>query len=137
MTDPIYQYKIGTNIDSDFDYLTVQGIIANPRPSYRPFSVVDKLGNGMSEGNGFAVITWHWDIMRIGEADILRTYLSGGLSVRIFIRSRINELTTGAYTWHDFDTIMEWISGDEDIESKRIRDLTLQFKVLEQIPDPT
>jgi len=137
MTLPTYQYKIGTDTSTHFKYLTEIGISSNPLPTYRPFSVADKLGDLTTEGNGFPVITWHWAVMRIAEADILEGYLSGELSVPIYIRSRLNRLTTNAYTWRNFSGIMEWVSGDEDIESRRILNLTIQFTGLVQLTEPT
>ncbi len=131
-----YEYKLGST-EMDMTLLTAQGIAANPDPSYRPFSVAVKLGDGTTQGEGFPVITWHWSVMKKGEADILYDFLNSNISAPVFVRTRLNRLATGDYTWATFSAIMHWPEGDESIQDRRILDLTIEFTNCVLVPDET
>ena len=102
---------------------------------YRPFSVVDKLGDLSDEGNGFPVATWHWNALAPGEADILYGFIGTGLSAFVYFRTRLNRLTSGAYTYATFSGWMNWMSGDEQVPALHVLDLTITFTGLTLIPD--
>lgn len=119
-------YMIGTTEES-MAYIDDLGIVADPLPSYRPFSVAVRAGDGTLQGHGFPVATWHWTVMRRGEIDILRNFLSGNLSANVYIRTRLNQMSNDAYTWGVFACVMNWPAGDEDIQAGRILDVTIEF----------
>jgi hypothetical protein len=132
-----YEYKIGAN-EGDLTLLTDLGITAPPHASYRPFSTSVILANGIEQGNGFPVATWHWDVMKIGWSDILAGYLSGNLSAPVVIRTRLNRLdVSDDYDWATFSCTMRWVTGDEDLQSRRNVGLTIEFTHLVLIPDET
>ena len=130
-----YEYKIGTT-EGGMQLLTALGISSNPRPTYKPYSVSFQDGNGKTVGEGFPVASWHWDVMRPGESDLLEAFVNGNLSAEVYIRTRLNRLSTDAYTWATFKAIMHWPTGDEDIQSRRAIGLTIEFTHMELIPDP-
>lgn len=113
------------------------GVSIDPDASYRPFSVVDKLGDGSTEGNGFPVATWHFVGLEPGEADILYDFLNGNISAPIYFRTRLNRLNVGVtdYQWATFSGIMNWASGDENVPALHVLDLTITFTNLVLIPD--
>lgn len=120
------EYKIGSTLVG-MQLLTDLGISASPRPSYRPYADAVKLGTGDLMGQGFPVAEWHWDVMRIGESDILAGFLTSGLSGDVFIRTRLNRLSSGLYTWGNFQCVMNWPTGDEDIQSRKNLSLSITF----------
>lgn len=118
--------------------LTALGIeTGDPQASYRPFSVVDRLGDGSLEGNGFPVVTWHWTALAPGEADILYAFLNGNISAPIYIRTLLNRLNMAGdnQEWATFSGFMEWMEGDENIDTLHARDITITFTHLVLIPD--
>jgi hypothetical protein len=130
-----YEYKIGATVET-MQTLEALGITANPRPSFRPFSITVKDGNGKLKGHGFPVAEWHWDVMKVGEPDILAEFLNGGLSATVYIRTRLNRLSESyAYTWATYRCVMNWVTGDEDIQSRRNLGLTIEFTRMVLIPD--
>ena len=131
------EFKIGATVEA-LASLDSIGIIANPRPSYRAYSDAVRDANGVLHGMGFPVAEWHWDIMRPGEADILEAYLNGALSAAVVIRTKLNRLDeSDAYTYGTFNAIMNWPTGDEDIQSRRILGLDITYTHLELIPEET
>lgn len=132
-----YEHSIGADVGS-LTLLTTLGITAPPRTSYRPYSASTVLANGVEQGNGFPIIEWHWDVMKPGWSDILAAYLNGNLSAPVVIRSRLNRLDeTEDYSWATFACVMRWMTGDEDIQSRRNVGLTIQFTHCVLIPDET
>lgn len=129
-----YEYKIGSTLGG-MQTLAELGIIANPNPDYRQFAEVVEDGTGRTRGQGSRMAVWHWDVMRKGESDILAGFLSGDLSAPVYIRTRLNRLSGGDYTWATFSCIMHWPPGDEDIQSRRNLDLDITFTHLVLIPD--
>lgn len=97
--------------------------------SFRPFSVVDQLGDGSFEGNGSPVVTWHWNALGPGMADILYEFLNGNISAHVFIRTRLNRLNEANddYQWESFEGEMKWMEGDEQNPALHVVDLTLTF----------
>ncbi len=123
---PVIQYALGTTLVG-LTYLPALGISSNPLADYQPYAVADELGDLTLEGNGFPIVTWHWDFMPPGEVDILRTYLNGNLSTPIFVRTKLNALSTGAYTWQSFSGIMKWTKGPEGFQTKRAMPVDITF----------
>jgi hypothetical protein len=131
------EYKIGATLGA-LASLDTQGIIANPRSAYRPHSDAVRDANGALHGMGLPVAEWHWDIMRPGEADVLENYLNGALSAAVVIRTKLNRLDeSDAYTYGTFNAIMNWPTGDEDVQARRVLGLTITFTHLELIPEET
>lgn len=125
-----YEFKIGTTLGG-LVLLTDLGITANPRPTFQPFSSFVRLADGTLQGNGFPLATWHWDVMKAGWSDILAAYLGGNLSATVYIRTRLNRLDSGDYDWANYYCVMNWPSGDEDIQSRRNLSLTIEFTHME------
>lgn len=113
------------------------GISYDPDASYRPFSVVDTLGDGSAEGNGFPVVSWHFNAMGPGDADILYSFLDGNISAPVFFRTRLNRLnvTNDDYQWMTFEGIMKWAEGDEQNPAYHVVDLTITFNGLIAHPE--
>jgi len=131
-------YMLGSTID-DIETLEELGITTgDPDASYRPFSVIDKLGDGSEEGNGFPVVTWHWAGLLPGEADLLYEFLSGNISAPVVLKTRLNRLNMGAsdYQWGLFGGIMSWMSGDEQNPVLHTLDVTITFSNLIPISYP-
>lgn len=131
-----FEYELGTTIDDITDLMAL-GLAAYPRGSYRPFSDAIRDANGVLHGVGFPVAEWHWDIMKPGESDILAEFLDGALSAPVFIRTRLNRLATNEYTWATYSAVMNWPSGDEDVQAKRSVGMTITFTRLVLIQDET
>lgn len=129
-------FMLGTNI-GNIATLESQGVSIIPDASYRPFSVVDTLGDLTAEGNGFPVATWHFSGLEPGEADILYDYLNGNISAPVVFRTRLNRLnvTIDDYQWATFSGIMRWLEGDENVPALHVLDLTITFTALVLIPD--
>lgn len=119
-------FKLGTTLES-LTLLTVLGIRGDPLATYRPFSVADTLGDGSLEGNGFPVVTWHWDFLYAGESDILYNFISNNLSEKVFVCSKLNRLSSGLYTWQNWEGWMRWVEGEEEIQARKNLDLTITF----------
>ncbi len=114
------------------------GIRADPRPTYRPFSDAVRNADGLQIGVGFPVAEWHWDIMRPGESDILYAFLSNGLSANVFITTKLTRLdNSDVYQYATFSAIMNWPTGDEQIDARRELGLTITFSHMVLIPDET
>ncbi len=132
----IDDFMIGETVEDmkSFDEL---GILYDPDASYRPFSVVDRLGDGSDEGNGFPVATWHFNAMAPGDADILYEFLGSNISAPIFIRTRLNRLNMAAddYQWNTFSGFMSWMFGEEQNPALHTLDVTITFNGLVLIPD--
>ena len=113
------------------------GIDYDPAASYRPFSVVDRMGDLSGEGNGFPMVEWHFNIMGPGDADILYDYLDGNISAPIFIRTRLNRLngTNDDYLWATFSGFMNWMPAEEQNPAYHTMDVTITFTGLVLIPD--
>lgn len=125
-TLPLFQYALGTS-PYDLEYLAVLGVTSNPLATYQPYAVADELGDLSLEGNGFPIVTWHWDFLPIGEADILRDFLNGNLSASVYLTSLINPLTTKQYTWVTWSGIMKWMTGAEDLRSRKVFNVDITF----------
>ena len=108
----------------------------DPDATYKPFSVIDKLGDLTEEGNGFETVTWHYAGMEIGEADVLYDFLGGNISAPVVFRSRLNRLNMGRtdYLWKTFSGIMSWMSGEEDNPALHTLNVTIIFNRLEEVP---
>jgi len=129
-------YYLGSTID-DIEILEELGVITgDPDASYRPFSVIDKLGDISEEGNGFPVVTWHWNALAPGEADILYEFLDGNISAPVVLRSRLNRLNDDKtdYQWATFEGTMSWMGGDEQNPVLHTLDVTITFNGLLVIP---
>lgn len=125
-------FYIGSTID-DVQTLEELGITTgDPDASYRPFSVIDKLGDGSDEGNGFPIVTWHWTGLLPGEADLLYEFLNGDISAPIVIRSRKNRLNMSSddYQWQTFEGFMSWMQGDEENPALHTLNVTITFNGL-------
>ena len=125
--------------DSLFGMQTLDelGITYEPDAAYRPFSVVDQLGDGSSEGNGSPVVTWHFTLMAPGDADILYNFLDGNISAFVYIRTRLNRLnvTNDDYQWASFGGFMKWMEGDEENPAYHTGDVTITFTGLVAHPE--
>jgi hypothetical protein len=128
-------------IDDTYGGLTsldALGISANPRSSYRAFSDAIRDANGLTHGMGYPVAEWHWDVMKPGEADILEAFLNGALSAAVYITTKINRLdNSDQYQYATFSAVMNWPTGDEDVQARRELGLTITFTHLILIPDET
>lgn len=135
-------FYLGTTIE-DIETLESLGIVTDsgdpydPDADYQPFSVVDKLGDLSSEGNGFPIVTWHWAAMKPGDADILFDFLGSNISAPVVFRTRLNRLNGGAtdYLWQTFGGIMSWGFGPEQNPALHTLDLTITFTGLVAIED--
>lgn len=125
-------FKIGSTLVG-IASLDTLGIIANPNPSFQPYAEQVQDGAGVVHGVGLPVAEWHWDVMRAGESDILAAFLGGAASATVYIRTRTNRLTTGAYTFKTYSAVMIWPLS-EDVQSKRNLSLTIQFRNLVEQP---
>ena len=131
-------YMLGTTID-DIKTLDELGITTgDPDATYRPFSVVDKLGDGTEEGNGSPVVTWHWAGLLPGEADILYEFLNGNISAPVVLVSRLNRLNMGGddYVFQLFSGVMTWMTGEENNPALHTLDVTITFTNLIPISYP-
>ena len=134
-------FMLGSTID-DIETLEDLGITNSgepydPQASYRPFSVVDKLGDLSIEGNGFPVATWHWAALAPGHADILYEFLNGDISAPVVFRTLLNRLNMAQdnQQFATFSGVMEWMEGEENIDALHARDVTITFNGLILIPD--
>jgi hypothetical protein len=130
-------FMLGTSV-GDLQSMDELGITTgDPDASYRPFSVVDKLGDMSDEGNGFPVVTWHYAGLYPGEADIFYDFLNGNISASVVFRTRLNRLngTVDDYLWATFSGLMSWMTGDEQNPALHTLDVTITFTGLILIPD--
>lgn len=113
------------------------GILYDPDASFRPYAIADLLGDGSLEGNGYPSATWHFNGMAPGDADILYAYIGTGLSIPIFVRTRLNRLNETAtdYAWATFSGFMNWTAGEEQVPALHTLDITISFTRLVPIPD--
>ena len=122
-------YKIGSSYGT-LTSLDALGIIADPRSSFQLCADSIRDASGVVHGMGSPVAEWHWDVMRIGEADLLAAFLSGNQSANVYIQTKTNRLSTGeAYVYKIYAAVMTW-PVDEDIQSRRALSLTIRFSQL-------
>lgn len=128
-------FMIGLAMES-MDTLEELGL-TDPDAGYRPFSVVDRLGDGSSEGNGTAIVTWHWDGLEPGLADILYSLLAGNISAYVYFRTRLNRLNISStdYEWMTFGGWMRWTEGEEQVPALHTLDTSIEFTMLTPYPD--
>jgi len=112
-------YGLGISAGAIVDLVTL-GII-EPYSSYQPFTVAYKGGDGIKKGQGFAQMTWHWDLIHFTDRATLRAYVTG-LGGSLFMQAPDNE---GA--WHIWSVNMEWPDKEEDQYATRTRDLDVVF----------
>lgn len=114
------------------------GEFSEPQAGYRPFSVIDRLGDGSFEGNGFPVVTWHWTGLEPGLADILHGFIGdSNISAYVYFRTRLNRLNISSTDskWMTFGGWMKWTEGEEDIQALHAMDVTVEFTDLTPYPD--
>ncbi len=128
-------FMIGATLET-MESLESMGL-TDPDAGYRPFSVADSLGDGSTEGNGFAVATWHFTGLEPGLADVLQAFIGDNLSAFVYFRTRLNRLNASAtdYEWMSFGGWMRWTEGEEDVPALHELDLNITFTGLVPYPD--
>lgn len=131
------EYRIGTSTDIyEFellsDILPNHGKPVDPDWSYRPYANSVKLGNGHDKGMGYPSATWRWNQLPDAAREVLRT-LCPGLSSNVYIRTPINETSSGVKTWKTFQAIMHWTPEDEDKQAGRTLGIVVVFTHLVEV----
>jgi hypothetical protein len=124
-----YDYQFGET-EGGMQLLKDLNIRAAPQSGYRPYSVVVRLGNGLQQGNGFPIVTWHWAFVSIAERDVFADVLDGALSAAAYIRTRLPD-----GTWATFSCIMNAPTGEENLSNGTIINFDLTFTHCVLIPD--
>jgi hypothetical protein len=135
------QYKLADDSSADpdnwmllFDLISVAGKPVDPEWTFNPYSDVRKLGSGNLRGRGFASATWHWNILRDSQREILRSFCPApALTSKGYIRTPINETSSGEKTWKNFFVIINLPVGDEDKQAGKVLGLTIAFTNLVEV----
>lgn len=131
------EFRIGTST-SVYDFILLTDLLPNygkpidPDWSFKPYASVAKLGNGHDKGMGFPSAVWRWNQLHDKQREILRT-LCPGLSSNVYIRTPVNETSSGAKTWKNFQAIMHWTPEDEDKQVGRTLGIVLLFTHLVEV----
>lgn len=117
--------------------LSSAGKLVDPDWSFNPYAKVRISQSGKQHGRGFAIIVWHWNVVTDVQREALRAFCpSPALSAPVYIRTPVNETSSGAKTWGNFQPEMYWPFGDEDKQGGKMLGLTIEFHHAIPVPDP-
>jgi hypothetical protein len=128
-------FKIGTTLLGMTEIETllaasgdlIPGEVFSPDWSFQPYAEVRELADGKTRGQGFPVVIWRWNQISERNRQVLRSFISSGLSAPIYIRTPTNEISAGARVWKSYLGVMKWTPEDEDKVAERTLGLVLTF----------
>jgi hypothetical protein len=123
-----YEYAIAT-LDEGIGGLRTLFELGIPYPADEPlpYSVEIPLGDGGIAGQGWPVVRWHWNIIRVVHWNILRTYCPNKSS-NVFIRTYdVNE----NQQWANYKAKMIFPTS-RPFSAGRVVDFTVLFQALEE-----
>lgn len=128
-------FKIGTTLEGivSLDALTV--FVPDPRTSFRNYSKLLDLGNGMKRGAGWPTAEWHYGYLLQEQREQLRSFCTGA-SAEVFMRTRTRDEDDSEtpILFKIYKAVMIWPETEEYIKSKRI-DFVIKFTRLEEQED--
>ena len=113
--------------------LSINNIPVEPEWTYEPFAeIVGTLG-GVDYGRGFAIATWHLNIVRNSQRTTLRTFCPGTSAV-VYLSTPTNEDdSNGDPVLKNFQATMHWIKGQEDKQIRHTLGIDLTFTHLVEV----
>lgn len=100
-----------------------------PRSTFKPWVDAVDLGNGLRRGVGRPLAGWQWGFLTRQQRDALWAYVLGA-STRLYVRTKINQNTTGyADKYQTYLAALLW-PDSEDVQAGRYLNFTLTFRDL-------
>jgi hypothetical protein len=113
------------------DLFSPAGEVFDPDWSFQDFAGSVDLNDGTTQGQGFPLAKWRWNHISEENRAVLRGFCPG-LSARVFIHTRTNELDIyGVAVWETFAAVMKWTDTDEDKAADETLGMILTFTHLE------
>jgi len=111
-------FLINNHTDSNPDNWTLlatllsDGSVRYPQWSYQPYSVYVTTGGGTRKGLGYPIVKWTFAGLNLKQRESLRGFCTD-VSEPVYIRTPINETTSGARQYKDYDCLMNWTERSE------------------------
>lgn len=129
-------YAIATTA-AELTGLSASNLLTEPHPTeyHEFFEVVGTTGDGKPKGGGFPWCIWDYDkqILTAAMWDELQAFFSGDEAyAEVYIRTRTNQISGGAYEHDNFSAIMHRPEGDSKA-GYRFEDVVIKFTRLEAL----
>jgi len=122
----LYNFVMGTLLDSMTNLELLAVPVTPPKSTYSPYSSVIELADGSKRGIGAPIATWHWGFLPRNMRDQLRVFCPGASSlihIGTYTKDNAGELRL-------FQCEMIWPVTDEETETTRTVDFTIEFRQL-------